>query len=214
MKHSDVEPEPAAAAQVLGAQLETARDFAARLAEVGEELGLIGPVERTRLWSRHILNCALVAPYLRSGARVADVGSGAGLPGLVLAIARPDVELVLIEPMERRTAWLLDESRRLELGNVTVLRARAEEAIEAGPFDQVTARAVKALRQLIPMTRPLLEAGGEMLFLKGSRVEAEIEDSFKQRRAARLGEPEVLILGEGVVPEPTRLFRATVVEAS
>lgn len=142
------------------------------------------------------------------------MGSGAGLPGLVLAIARPDVELILIEPMERRTEWLRDEAQRLGLRNVTVLRARAEEAVDAGPFDQVTARAVKALRQLVPMTRPLLSAGGEMLFLKGARVESEIAESVKQRRAGRLSDPEVLILGEGVVPEPTRLFRATVVEAS
>lgn len=214
MKHSDVEPEPASAAPLFGAEIDVARSFAQRLADVGEELGLIGPIERQRLWTRHIINCALVAPYLRAGGRAADVGSGAGLPGLVLAIARPDVEVVLIEPMERRTEWLLDESRRLGLRNVTVLRARAEEAIDAGPFDQVTARAVKALRQLIPMTRPLLAPGGEMLFLKGARLEVEIEESAKQRRAARLSEPEVLILGEGVVPEPTRLFRATVVEAS
>ncbi|BAU31095.1 16S rRNA (guanine(527)-N(7))-methyltransferase RsmG [Microcella alkaliphila] len=214
MKHSDVEPEPAVASGLFGARIDVARSFAHRLAEVGEELGLIGPVERERLWSRHILNCALVAPFLREGARVADVGSGAGLPGLVLAIARPDVELILIEPMERRTEWLRDEAQRLGLRNVTVLRARAEEAVDAGPFDQVTARAVKALRQLVPMTRPLLSAGGEMLFLKGARVESEIAESVKQRRAARLSDPEVLILGEGVVPEPTRLFRATVVEAS
>ena len=214
MKHSDVEPEPAVASGLFGARIDVARSFAHRLAEVGEELGLIGPVERERLWSRHILNCALVAPFLREGARVADVGSGAGLPGLVLAIARPDVELILIEPMERRTEWLRDEAQRLGLRNVTVLRARAEEAVDAGPFNQVTARAVKALRQLVPMTRPLLSAGGEMLFLKGARVESEIAESVKQRRAARLSDPEVLILGEGVVPEPTRLFRATVVEAS
>lgn len=214
MKHSDVEPEPAVASGLFGPRIDVARSFAHRLAEVGEELGLIGPVERERLWSRHILNCALVAPFLREGARVADVGSGAGLPGLVLAIARPDVELILIEPMERRTEWLRDEAQRLGLRNVTVLRARAEEAVDAGPFDQVTARAVKALRQLVPMTRPLLSAGGEMLFLKGARVESEIAESVKQRRAARLSDPEVLILGEGVVPEPTRLFRATVVEAS
>ena len=214
MKHSDVEPEPTVASGLFGARIDVARSFAHRLAEVGEELGLIGPVERERLWSRHILNCALVAPFLREGARVADVGSGAGLPGLVLAIARPDVELILIEPMERRTEWLRDEAQRLGLRNVTVLRARAEEAVDAGPFDQVTARAVKALRQLVPMTRPLLSAGGEMLFLKGARVESEIAESVKQRRAARLSDPEVLILGEGVVPEPTRLFRATVVEAS
>jgi 16S rRNA (guanine527-N7)-methyltransferase len=213
VKHSDLEPEPGAAATVFGTHLAGARSFADRLAEVGEERGLIGPLERQRLWSRHLMNCALVAPYLRSGGRVADIGSGAGLPGLVLAIVRPDVDLVLIEPMERRTDWLREESVRLGLTNVTVLRARAEDAIGSGPFDHVTARAVKALRQLVPMARPLLAVGGEMLFLKGSRVDAEIADSITQRRAAQLSDPEVVLLGEGIVAEPTRLFRATVVEA-
>lgn len=132
----------------------------------------------------------------------------------MLAIARPDVEVTLIEPMERRTDWLLAESSRLALRNVTVLRARAEDAIASGPYDQVTARAVKALRQLIPMTRPLLDEGGEMLFLKGERVDQEITDSLKQRRAARLSEPTVEVLTADGVPVPTRLFRATVVGAS
>lgn len=227
MKHSDdpadgtpvvaplkLDDEPAIVAELFGENHERARSFTHELATRGELLGLIGPLEAPRLWSRHIVNCALVAPFLRSGGRLADIGSGAGLPGLVLAIARPDVEVTLIEPMERRTDWLLAESSRLALRNVTVLRARAEDAIESGPYDQVTARAVKALRQLIPMTRPLLDEGGEMLFLKGERVDQEIADSLKQRRAARLSEPTVEVLTADGVPVPTRLFRATVVGAS
>ena len=100
-----VEPEPAAAALLAGDRIETLRAFAANLAAFGEERGLIGPLEPPRLWSRHILNSAIMAPLLRPG-RVGDIGTGAGLPGLVLAIVRPDVDFVLIEPMERRVAWL------------------------------------------------------------------------------------------------------------
>jgi 16S rRNA (guanine527-N7)-methyltransferase len=211
---ADLEPEPDAAVAVFGDHLAVARDFAAQLAERGEELGLIGPLESSRLWSRHLVNCALVAPLLTPGARVADVGSGAGLPGLVLAIVRPDVDMVLIEPMERRTQWLIAESTRLGLTNVTVLRARAEEAIDAGPFDQVTARAVSALKKLVPITVPLLGRGGELLFLKGARVHEEITAARFVLRKNGVVHHEVLVLGEDVAPEATRLFRATVVGAS
>ncbi|MCU1415829.1 MAG: rsmG [Schumannella sp.] len=205
----DLETEPAVAAQLFGPRIDIARSFAAELGARGEELGLIGPLEPARLWSRHILNCALLAPLLRPGV-VGDVGSGAGLPGLVLAIARPDVDLVLIEPMERRVEWLSAEVARLELSNVTVLRARAEEARPAAPLDQVTARAVSALSKLIPITAPLVKRGGELLFMKGARVEEELAGAAKAVRAARLTGVEVLVLGEGVVPEVTRVFRATV----
>ncbi|MER3390435.1 MAG: 16S rRNA (guanine(527)-N(7))-methyltransferase RsmG [Microcella sp.] len=211
---TDLEAEPAAAREILGDGLERARAFAADLAEQGEELGLIGPMEAERLWSRHVLNCALVAPLLRGGSRVADVGSGAGLPGLVLAIARPDVELVLIEPMERRTAWLLAETARLALDNVTVVRARAEDAVGAGPFEQITARAVSALTKLIPLTVPLASDGGELLFLKGARVHDEVLAARAVLRRHGIREYEVLELGGDLLPEATRLFRATVVGAS
>lgn len=209
-----VEPEPAGALAVIGERIDLAREFTADLHAHGERLGLIGPLEIPRLWSRHILNSAVVAPYLHSGARVADVGSGAGLPGLVLAIARPDVELVLIEPMERRCDWLRAESERLGLTNVTVARSRAEDATSMGPFDQATARAVSALRTLIPLTVPLVRRGGELLFLKGARVHEEIAAAAKQIARARLRDIAVLELGAGLVPEATRLFRATVDEAS
>lgn len=208
------EAEPAAAAVILGEALALGRQFTADLAEHGERLGLIGPLEVGRLWTRHVLNSALVAPYLQSGGRLADVGSGAGLPGLVLALARPDVEVTLIEPMERRTDWLRDEAQRLGLRNVTVLRARAEDARDAGPFDQVTARAVSALRTLVPITAPLLRAGGELLFLKGARVEEEITAAAKVLQKHRVRDVEVFELGVGLLPEATRLFRATVGGAS
>jgi 16S rRNA (guanine527-N7)-methyltransferase len=204
-----VEDEPVVAAELFGPHVALARQYTAHLARRGEELGLIGPLELPRLWTRHILNCVLIAPMLRLGI-VGDVGSGAGLPGMVLAIARPDVSFVLIEPMERRVDWLLAESTALGLSNVTVVRARAEDARLTAPLTQVTARAVTALSKLIPATAPLLSRGGEMLFYKGARVDDEVVAAAKQIRKARLTGVEVLSLGEGIVPEVTRVFRATV----
>ena len=203
------EPEPAVAASLFGDRIDVARQFTADLARRGEELGLIGPLEVPRLWSRHILNCALVAPLLNPG-RVGDVGSGAGLPGLVLAIARPDVHLVLIEPMERRVDWLQSEAAELGLDNVTVIRARAEETKLDVPLDQLTARAVSSLSKLIPSTVPLVRSAGQLLFMKGSRVQEEVDAASKVIRKAHLYDVEVLTLGEGIVPEVTRVFRATV----
>jgi 16S rRNA (guanine527-N7)-methyltransferase len=203
-----VEDEPAYAAELFGDRMEVARAFTRDLAQYGEELGLIGPLEAERLWSRHVVNCVLMAPLLRPG-RVGDVGSGAGLPGLVLAIARPDAHLVLIEPMERRTDWLTAESERLGLDNVTVLRGRAEDIRPEPLLDQVTARAVSALSKLVPLCAPLLKPGGEMLFMKGARVDDEVVAAEKALRKARIREPEVLVLGEGIVPEVTRVFRAS-----
>jgi len=205
----EIEAEPAQAAALFGDRIELARAYTADLARRGEELGLIGPLELPRLWSRHILNSVLVAPLLSPGV-VGDIGSGAGLPGIVLAIARPDVSFVLIEPMERRVDWLTRESADLGLDNVKVIRARAEETKLDWPLDQVTARAVSALSTLIPLTAPLVKAGGEMIFMKGARVDDEVAAAAKAIRKARLSDVEVLVLGEGVVPEVTRVFRATV----
>ena len=209
MKHDNLEPEPSAAAQLFGDRVELARSYTAELAARGEELGLIGPLELPRLWTRHVLNSALLAPLIKPG-RVGDVGSGAGLPGLVLAIARPDAQFVLIEPMERRVDWLLSETSRLGLDNVEVVRARAED-VELSPWlDQVTARAVSALSKLIPLTARLVRSEGELLLLKGASVDAEISAAAKAIRKARLSSVEVLTLGEGLLPEVTRVFRATV----
>ena len=204
-----LEAEPSAAVELFGDRIELAREYTADLARRGEELGLIGPLELPRLWTRHILNSALLAPLLSPGV-VGDIGSGAGLPGIVLAIARPDVSFVLIEPMERRVDWLTAESASLGLANVRVVRARAEETKLDWPLDQVTARAVSALSTLIPLAAPLVKAGGEMIFLKGARVEEELTKAAKAIRKARLSNVEVLVLGEGVVSEVTRVFRATV----
>lgn len=206
-----VEVEPAAAAALFGERIDLARSFAASLVEHGETLGLIGPRELPQLWSRHILNSVVVAPLLRG--RVGDVGSGAGLPGLVLAIARPDVEFTLIEPMERRTVWLQSEVDRMGLRNVTVLRARAEDLPGTGtlrPLDQVTARAVSALRTLIPLTAPLVRSGGELLLMKGARAADEVAAAQKVIRKHRLQDVEVIELGAGSDLEVTRVVRAVV----
>ena len=202
--------EPAAALTLFGDRIDLARSFTNELARRGEELGLIGPLELPRLWTRHILNSAVVAPILEERGRVADVGSGAGLPGLVLAIARRDVHLTLIEPMERRVDWLTSEAERLGLDNVEVVRARAEDVADDIVVDQVTARAVSALTKLIPLTVPLVRSGGQLILMKGARVEEEIEKARKVILRKRLTDIEVLELGVGVVEETTRVFRATV----
>ncbi|QNE36209.1 16S rRNA (guanine(527)-N(7))-methyltransferase RsmG [Leifsonia shinshuensis] len=204
-----VETEPAVAAELFGEQLDVARAFTANLVAQGEERGLIGPLELPRIWSRHILNCAIVAPLLRPG-RVGDVGSGAGLPGLVLAIGRPDVDFVLIEPMERRVAWLNEQVDELGLSNVTVVRDRAEDVRLGEPLDQVTARAVSAFRKLIPLTAPLLRDGGELVLMKGAGAAAEVDAATKDLRKFRVHDVEVLTLGEGVLGDVTRVIRAQV----
>lgn len=205
----DVEDEPDFVPALFGEHREQIRHYAANLAEHGVELGLIGPLELPRLWTRHLVNSALLAPLVKPG-RVGDVGSGAGLPGLVLAIARPDVAFVLIEPMERRVDWLQDQVRRLGLANVDVVRARAEEVTMSPWLDQVTARAVSALSRLIPISSRLVRSGGELLFLKGAGVEREMASAQKAIRAARLSNVEVLTLGDELGTETTRVFRATV----
>lgn len=205
---SDLEIEPAAAAELFGDRIEVARAFTAALAREGEERGLIGPLELPRLWTRHILNSAIAAPLFHGS--VADIGSGAGLPGLVLAIARPDVEWTLIEPMERRITWLNEQVLDLGLTNVTVLRARAEDVRPLEEFDVVTARAVSALRTLIPLTAPLVRDGGELTLLKGMNVSNEIDAAQKQIKKFRLTDVRVEVLGEGVLPETTRVVRARV----
>ncbi|GAA1955427.1 16S rRNA (guanine(527)-N(7))-methyltransferase RsmG [Microbacterium deminutum] len=204
----EIEPEPAAAERIFGDRIDLARRFTAALGEYGEQRGLIGPLEPPRLWTRHVLNSAVIAP-LFSG-RVGDVGSGAGLPGLVLAIARPDVEWILIEPMERRVAWLGEQAKELGLSNVRVVRARAEDWREGPTLDAVTARAVSALRTLIPITAPLVRDGGELILLKGTSAASEIEAAEKQLRKFRVANPRVEVVGEGILDEPTRVFRGTV----
>ena len=202
-----VEVEPDVAASLFGDRIEVARAFTANLAAQGEERGLIGPLELPRLWTRHVLNSAIAAPLFHGSA--ADIGSGAGLPGLVLAIARPDVSWTLIEPMERRVAWLSEQVSELGLSNATVVRARAED-VPAGQFDVVTARAVSALRTLLPWTAPLVRDGGELVLLKGQNAAAEIDAAAKPLKKFKVSDVRVEVLGDGVLAETTRVVRGTV----
>jgi 16S rRNA (guanine527-N7)-methyltransferase len=204
-----LEQEPAEAARVFGGRLPVVRRYAADLAEHGIVLGLIGPLEPPRLWSRHVLNSGLLAEFLPDSAAVADVGSGAGLPGLVLAAARPDLRVTLIEPMERRVAWLEEERARLGLENVVVERSRAEDAAP-GRFDVVTARAVGALTGLLPITAPLAKPGGRLALLKGAAVDAELAKAEKVVRRLRLTDVRVEIAGRGMAGLETRVLVATV----
>ena len=216
MKHSEIEPEPAVAAQLCGAGIERVRQYALDLGTRGEELGLIGPDEARRLWSRHILNCALLGPEIpstgASGGRtsVADVGSGAGLPGLIIAMIRPDVDVTLIEPLERRTRWLEEQVTSLGLSNVTVFTGRAEDFSPRRSFDLVTARAVKSLKGLVPLVTPLVVAGGKIALLKGQRIETEMTEAHSAFARHNISAAESRVLGEGTVEEPTRLFTAIV----
>lgn len=152
-----------AATAIFGDRLPLAQRYVEHLATTGIERGLIGPREVPRLWARHVLNCAAVQEYIAEGASVADVGSGAGLPGLCLAIARPDLAITLIEPLERRVIWLHEVVEDLGLENVKILRSRAEQAIGQVDADVVTARAVSALVGLVDITLPILR--GFPLFL-------------------------------------------------
>jgi 16S rRNA (guanine527-N7)-methyltransferase len=208
VKHSEVEPEPEAAVLLFGDRIDSARQFRDDLVHYGEQLGLIGPRELDRLWTRHLVNSALLAPMI-SGASVADIGSGAGFPGLVIAIMRPDIRCVLIEPMERRATWLVDESQRLGLTNVEVLRARAEDVAKKVSCDVVTARAVSALKKLLPLALPLCQPGGQLLFLKGKRVDDEVVAAKRILENSPLVDYQVVSTGPEWKTEETRVFRAT-----
>jgi 16S rRNA (guanine527-N7)-methyltransferase len=203
------EAEPDVAAQIFGPNLDKARLYAAALVRDGDELGLLGPREMPRLWSRHILNSAVVSQLVADGATVADVGSGAGLPGIPMAIAQPKAHFTLIEPMERRSNWLIEQVDALGLTNVTVKRARAEEVGEV--FDVVTARAVSALPKLLRLTVPLTRDGGVILALKGSKAQDEIAESKPLVKKLKIASFEVIQVGTEHLAEPTTVVRTTLV---
>jgi len=148
--------------------------FAELLADQGVLRGLIGPRELPRLWERHVLNSAAVVPFLGEGT-IVDVGSGAGLPGMVIAAMLPDRPVVLVEPMERRTTWLFEAAERCGIDNVTVVRGRAEEVRDVVEADVITARAVASIDKLVKWCAPLLSESGEMALLKGRSAADELE---------------------------------------
>lgn len=178
MKHGETLPVPEAAADIFGQRLPLAVEYVEALATIGVERGLIGPRETDRLWGRHILNSAVLGELLETGERVIDVGSGAGLPGIPVGIARPDVDIVLVEPMLRRTEFLREMIEQLGLTNVSVVRGRAEEPgviAEVGGADVVTSRAVAALDKIARWSLPLTRIGGRMLAIKGDRADEEVQ---------------------------------------
>ena len=213
----EVEPsreELRAAQEIFGDRLSLAERYIQHLATTGMERGLLGPREVPRLWSRHVLNCAVVADLIPEGAEVADVGSGADLPGLTFAIARPDLSLTLIEPLERRCIWLNEVVEDLGLTNVTVYRSRAEQAVEHINADVVTARAVSALGNLAGLTIPLLHGQGEVLAIKGRSAAEEVEKASKVLRKLGARKTEVVTVGDALLEETTTVVRINVGPAS
>jgi 16S rRNA (guanine527-N7)-methyltransferase len=206
----DVELEPAAAMQVFGDRIDLARQYVLALATDGVLRGLIGPRESGRLWTRHVLNSGVVGPLLGAGAAVVDVGTGAGLPGIPLAIARPDCRVALVEPLERRTIFLQEMVDQLGLSNCRVVRGRADQVIdECGGADLVTSRAVAPLAKLSVWSAPLLRIGGQLLALKGASATEEIERDRPAVAAAGLIDLAVVTAGAGLVDPPTVLVSAT-----
>lgn len=200
-------PPPGAATTIFGDRLALAVRYVDLLASAGLERGLLGPREVPRLWDRHLLNCAVVGELIPQGGRVLDVGSGAGLPGIALAIARPDLSVTLLEPMARRAAFLEQAVRDLGLDSVEVRRGRAEEKVPQGEshalVNVVTARAVAPLERLVPWCLPLVERGGRLLAIKGSSAPVELGASLDAVRRAGGRNPQIRLCGDGIVDPPT-----------
>jgi 16S rRNA (guanine527-N7)-methyltransferase len=195
------------AADVFGEALGKARAFASLLATEGVTRGLIGPREASRLWDRHLLNCAVLAELLPPQGQLVDIGSGAGLPGMVLAMLRPGLDVLLVEPMLRRTSFLDECVAALDLPNVTVIRARAEELAGTISADVATARAVAPLDRLAGWASGLLRPGGMILAIKGQSAEEEV--SAARPVLARLGvrSTEILRVGHDKVIPATTVVR-------
>lgn len=199
-------PTPSEAAGVFSSRLDLAERYCALLATDGVVRGLIGPREAPRLWERHLLNCAVVGDAIAEDATVADIGTGAGLPGLVLAIRRPDLSVTLVEPLLRRTTFLEEVVTELALANVTVVRGRAEELHGVRTFAVVTSRAVAPLDRLLSWCWPLVAPGGQVLAMKGSSAQQEVDESVSLSRL-RPASVDVLQIGAEVVDPPTTLTR-------
>jgi 16S rRNA (guanine527-N7)-methyltransferase len=194
---------------VFGDRLALAERFAAILSDTGVSHGLIGPREVPILWDRHILNCAVAHEAFPQGAAVVDVGSGAGLPGLALAIVRPDLHLHLVEPMLRRTTWLSTTIQELDLDNCTVHRGRAEELHGAVSAPFATARAVARIDKLARWTFPLLQDGGTLVALKGDSAAQELEAEEKTLRKLGMTSALIVAYGADLLPVPTTTLQLT-----
>lgn len=196
---------------MFGERLALAERYVGHLSTSGVERGLLGPREVPRLWDRHMLNCAVIRELIPARAGVLDIGSGAGLPGIALALARPDLRVVLVEPLQRRSDWLLGVVDDLGLDSVQVVRARAEQ-LDPARAQVVTARAVAALGVLAGWALPLLESHGELLAIKGRTAGEEL--TAAAGALARLGAVQTWIdsCGTGLLPTPTTVVRVRVGE--
>lgn len=217
MTDGELPPAPPEVASVVPDDQARARlqSYAEFLASAGVERGLLGPREVPRLWDRHLLNCAVVAPMVPAGAHVIDVGSGAGLPGLVWAIVRSDITLTCLESLQRRATYLEEAVGALGLTDrVSVVRARAEDVVRGRASesslrgDVVTARAVAPLDKLAGWTVPLLKPGGDLLALKGQSAADEVEAARAVLERLGIESVEIVQCGEGIVDPPTTVVRA------
>jgi 16S rRNA (guanine527-N7)-methyltransferase len=196
-------PPPPAAAEAFGDRLPLACRFADILVSDAVVRGLVGPREAPRIWDRHLLNCVAVRELIPSGAFVIDIGSGAGLPGIVLAVARPDLQITLVESLARRTTFLTETAQRLDLRGVKVVRARAEECVGVlPPADVVTARAVAPLDRLAAWALPLAALGGRLLAIKGDSAATEIAEYGAAVERMGGGPPIIRECGSGFGEHP------------
>ncbi|MEV0260526.1 16S rRNA (guanine(527)-N(7))-methyltransferase RsmG [Streptomyces sp. NPDC050617] len=210
----ELPPAPEAAREVFGERFPEAVRYAELLADAGVRRGLIGPREVPRLWERHLLNCAVLSEAVPEGVSVCDVGSGAGLPGIPLALVREDLHITLLEPLLRRTTFLQEVVELLGLDHVTVVRGRAEEVLGTlQPVHVVTARAVAPLDRLAGWGVPLLRPYGEMLALKGDTAEEELKGARAALSKLGVVKTSVLQVGEGVVDPLSTVVRAEVGES-
>jgi 16S rRNA (guanine527-N7)-methyltransferase len=208
MSQPDAMTVPAGAEALFGAELGRAVAYAGILATRGVDWGVIGPREVPRLWDRHLMNCAVVADLVdSSGGTLADIGSGAGLPGVVLALLLPAVQVTLIEPLERRARFLTECVSELELTNASVLRGRAEDVAGQVAADVVTARAVAPLDRLVPLAVGVARKRGMILAIKGSGAAEELERARPVLRRVGARSAEVLSVGHGKVSPATTVVR-------
>ncbi|MCT9005319.1 16S rRNA (guanine(527)-N(7))-methyltransferase RsmG [Streptomyces sp. NPDC002742] len=211
---AELPPAPEQAREVFGDRFADAVRYAELLAEAGVQRGLIGPREVPRLWERHLLNCAVLSEVVPEGVTVCDVGSGAGLPGIPLALVREDIKITLLEPLLRRTTFLTEVVELLGLDHVTVVRGRAEEVMgKLQPVHVVTARAVAPLDRLAAWGIPLLRPYGEMLALKGDTAEEELKASATALSKLGAVETSILHVGEGIVDPLSTVVRVEVGES-
>ncbi|MGW0757062.1 16S rRNA (guanine(527)-N(7))-methyltransferase RsmG [Streptomyces sp. NPDC002814] len=210
----ELPPAPEQAREVFGDRFADAVRYAELLAQAGVQRGLIGPREVPRLWERHLLNCAVLSEVVPEGVTVCDVGSGAGLPGIPLALVREDLKITLLEPLLRRTTFLTEVVELLGLDHVTVVRGRAEEVMgKLTPVHVVTARAVAPLDRLATWGIPLLRPYGEMLALKGDTAEEELKSASTALSKLGAVETSILHVGEGVVDPMSTVVRVEVGES-